>query len=458
MFPASCDILVIKRKVMADDPFVVSPRTNNLKVVVFLQTGLQELELSDRDVEIDLSGNRMREAHFPPSLKRVSRITLAGNEIRATKNVEISALESLKELDLSGNKKLEKLEKDFGSDGLEVLLISGCSVNEIEEGFLQRIPALKSLDLSCNALTELTSLFPSRPRSLNGSGDSWRAHQLTRLNVSHNEIDMMHEKGLIGTRIKVLDVSHNNVAHFRFTLYLQHLVELYASNNKLKNLEGMTLPNANLLDVSKNELRDLRVDFAKRAPKLKTLNLSHNPITRIPKISSYSITDLDLSYCSVSTVEPEAFSNLEGLQRLNLAGNELSSLRHELLLGADNLRFLLLAGNPWKCDCGSEEFLALHRLVLVERAYTDGEDLQCHDDGVFPWSEACRGGVRNDDLYLSSRTAFYAVIYLFSALFGLLAAIFCYRCLRNLKQSDAVIFRNDEAEVNDREDILVDSR
>ncbi|KAL0270486.1 UNVERIFIED_CONTAM: hypothetical protein PYX00_007881 [Menopon gallinae] len=362
----------------------------------------QFLETSASEVEIDLSRNEIIQAHFPPSLKRVSGIDLSYNEIGVMKNVEISALQSLKKLDLSQNKKLEKMSKDVRSESLEVLTVSGCSVNEVEEGFLQQFPALRSLDLSCNSLTELTALFPSGPKDLVDAGKSVHRH-LTLLNVSHNEIYTMHEKGLIGTRIRVLDVSNNNVAHFRFTLYLQHLEELYASNNKLKNLDGIALPNAVLLDVSKNELRDVR--------------------------------------------------------RLNLIGNELTGLRYEILHNANNLEFLLLAENPWNCDCESEEFRALHRLVLSERSYSDGDDLHCHNESVFPWSEACSGvGAPNDDLVLSSRAAFYAVIYLFSALFGILIAAACYRCIQNLRQSDAVVFTNDRTAVNDREEILVDNR
>ena len=72
---------------------------------------------------------------------------------------------------------------------------------------------------------------------------------------------------------------------------------------------------------------------------------------------STSISSLDLSSCSPTTVYPVTFSNLPSLYDLDLSSNKLQTISLNTFENVPDLRILDLNSNPWRCNCGIVEVM-----------------------------------------------------------------------------------------------------
>uniref|UniRef100_H2YHD1 LRRCT domain-containing protein n=1 Tax=Ciona savignyi TaxID=51511 RepID=H2YHD1_CIOSA len=102
-----------------------------------------------------------------------------------------------------------------------------------------------------------------------------------------------------------------------------------------------------------NRIRDF--PFHATFPLLFLLNLSNNSIPELPQNAFQGcprLTELDLSSNSITKVAP--LSNLLHLETINLENNQLETLPD--MSSLIKLKETLLDKNPWKCDCGLQDF------------------------------------------------------------------------------------------------------
>jgi hypothetical protein len=152
------------------------------------------------------------------------------------------------------------------------------------------------------------------------------------------------------------------------------------------------------LDLSQNHIGEIRNDSLRNLPWLTYLNLSHNPIERIPdNIQSWYLRQLDLSYCRLSAITNETFRRMPAIEHINLIGNRFTNtFRVEMFSSNEHLYYLQLANNPWICECSQEFKLFWEFLIYFPRKHRDSEraDLKCMSpDSVAgkSWIQACYG-------------------------------------------------------------------
>lgn len=136
----------------------------------------------------------------------------------------------------------------------------------------------------------------------------------------------------------------------------------------IKNLKGLEYAiNVTDLDISDNEIDSL--DSLSNLYNLKTLNYSHNNVTKIPGwiFTSKSLISVDGSYNSSSEIE--SFENRQSfLKILYLENNKLTALPD--LRGLDNLETLSLANNEF-----SEYPSSISRLAKLKVLSLSGNKL-----------------------------------------------------------------------------------
>ncbi|XP_057375055.1 amphoterin-induced protein 3-like [Daphnia carinata] len=203
----------------------------------------------------------------------------------------------------------------------------------------------------------------------------------TTLILSRNQLKRIPVDGFyLYPRLKVLDVSNNQVEHIDGNLQLDHLEKLDLSHNAIRNLVFLHgLPKLRHLDASYNQLNELENNTFIRSTRLHWLRIDSNPIKTLPAslfrrnemIGYLSLSNLEVESLPPRLLDPmtrlqqlevrdnyrldtlrdEIFHYLgNSLRHLNLANNSLSSLPRSLRQ-LDALRTLNLDGNPFQCDC-----------------------------------------------------------------------------------------------------------
>lgn len=142
------------------------------------------------------------------------------------------------------------------------------------------------------------------------------------------------------TRLKYLDLSHNlitNWAKISPRILLQNLVSLKTlklSHNHLEIFTGYD----NQMSITSSSLEDLHlsscgiVRFEGKAlmgfKRLQSLDLSFNRIKWLDDLSSSTLISLDVSYCDIDSMNPNALCNLPSLTTLKLSGNTQFAVNH----------------------------------------------------------------------------------------------------------------------------------
>lgn len=201
-----------------------------------------------------------------------------------------------------------------------------------------------------------------------------------------NMIRQLTRDSFINTKmLENLDLSENHINSVDMNTFkkLKHLKTLNLSVNLIPRIDRDTFKD--------NEL-------------LTKLDLSRNSISRVNRIISPSITHLNLTYCGIQIIDPDAVSGLpelleldlshnllgdipdtwsaKNLQTLDLSMNRLIGIRETTFTGFPELATLRLAGNrftiPFKKDFFAEN------LFLAELSLGDNPwQCNCHDMHVF---------------------------------------------------------------------------
>ncbi|XP_066208024.1 leucine-rich repeats and immunoglobulin-like domains protein 1 [Saccopteryx leptura] len=230
------------------------------------------------------------------------------------------------------------------------LNLSYNKLSEIEPAGFEDLPNLQEVYLNNNELTAVPSL---------GAASS----HVTSLFLQHNKIHSVE-----GTQLKaylsleVLDLSWNNITEMRSTCFSHGppIKELNLASNRIGTLESGA--------------------FDGLSRSLLTLRLSRNRVTQLP-VKAFKLprlTQLDLSRNRIRLIEGLTFQGLDSLEVLKLQRNNISQLTDGAFWGLSRMHVLHLEHNSLvEVNSGSLYGLtALHQLHLnnnsISRISRDG--------------------------------------------------------------------------------------
>ena len=373
-------------------------------------TGLEKLQ------QLDLSINSICEVEGAifSDLGELLRLNMSGNRLETLSSENFRGLIRLQQLDASHNRitsvspgtfqpvagLTHLLLADNPVLGLTVLVGTGRKLQTVDasRAGLSQVPAalttsIRTLRLAGNVVTAVRC----------GDLDSYPLLRL--LDLSDNIILELEEDAL--GRLEVLTTLYlsGNKLHTVPRSLPAGLTELHLQRNSIQELapgELQGLPRLKYLSLRESGLRVIQNEALGQLPALQTLDLSNNPLTRLPgnalsgplmtvlKLSSLTaIVPADATELSFPVTSPErlevlhldsspelarqlladtaALAAFRQLRELDLSHANLTALRSDLFHFLPRLRVLRLAGNPLQCD---------HMLWLVDWIRHNQQELQ----------------------------------------------------------------------------------
>uniref|UniRef100_A0A672ZRV5 Si:dkey-52j6.3 n=1 Tax=Sphaeramia orbicularis TaxID=375764 RepID=A0A672ZRV5_9TELE len=138
--------------------------------------------------------------------------------------------------------------------------------------------------------------------------------------------------------------------------------QLIISNNRIGDLPALQLNYLSdlvYLDCSNNSLTEISESTFGNLRKLAYLDLSFNTLLQIEDRTFGPLSSLVMLRLTdnpgLSEIHPDAFSENMALQVLDVSRNNLTVLNISSLIALPALRSLGLSGNPWRCDCDTED-------------------------------------------------------------------------------------------------------
>jgi hypothetical protein len=193
--------------------------------------------------------------------------------------------------------------------------------------------------------------------------------------------------------VLLFDFKHNNLISlkdFAFRGYTA-LVDLFLSYNEIEKVYTKAFHGLAMLkniDLSHNKLIYIAHNIFSDNPHLETVSFRGNRLAyfpdSLPILASYSIESLDLSYCTLHSINSVTFSQLPNLNFLNLNSNHLHEIKWDHLKNLTELNNVDLGDNKWKCDC---KILEVLNMLNIRRKSTDlaGEHkpVKCFKEGEY---------------------------------------------------------------------------
>ncbi|XP_069024140.1 toll-like receptor 3 isoform X2 [Embiotoca jacksoni] len=348
-------------------------------------TGLQKTNLTF----LDLSSNGMvtiEEGSFQ-WLSRLQTLILYDNNIRHLTKSTFQGLQRLKKLQLT--KALVKSSKidDFSFQqlgALESLLLNNTSVKEITEHTFTGLTSLIELDMSWSSYTSLRIITNKTFVSLADS-------PIRKLNLIHTYITQIHPGSfavLQNLTILLLDYNliNQNLTGREFEGLSEvqeiHMTKNYQSINlnsqsfvNVANLRVLTLGKSlratalnvdpspfrplsklTILDLSNNNIANIRENLLEGLVNLKILKLQHNNLARLWKSANLGgpvlflketqgLTTLQLDFNGLDEVPVKALKGLSNLRELSLTNNLLNYFKDSVFDDLTSLRILRLEKN-----------------------------------------------------------------------------------------------------------------
>ncbi|ETN64561.1 leucine-rich transmembrane protein [Anopheles darlingi] len=341
-------------------------------------TNLEQLKLSDNPI-VSISSMVSR------SLKKLE---LNNCKLAALQSTVFTGLDALKEVNLAHNYRLSlgslEEQSNVRSGSLRKINLSHCNMNSLD---LQGFPQLLTAVVSANMIQQLgRDSFTGTPL-------------LEHLDLSFNSIHNIHKEAFLPLHhLKTLDLSFNMISRIDGKLFKSNdlLTDVNLSRNFIGRLSRISAESLAYLNVSWCEIMTIDPDALASMARLGELDLSHNLLSDIPDaLSSDSLQTLDLSMCRLSTIRNGTFTGFPELARLNLAGNRFTTpFRVDFFRDNPYLREIRLGDNPWRCDCRSDDFFQFFQFLTDPPGRIgDRKSLLCNTPEDFfgsSWEASCR--------------------------------------------------------------------
>nr|XP_061792133.1 toll-like receptor 3 [Nerophis lumbriciformis] len=425
---------------------------------------------------LDLSGNglgKIEEGSFR-WLGKLDVLVLSDNNIKHLTEGTFQGLGALKRLDLQralvkSHTSATPIIDDFSFrplGDLETLCLRGTSVRTLTQRTFTGLKNLRELDLSWSSYASLKSISNETLVSLGGS---LLMLNLTAAAISHIQPGAFSSLGnlthllldfnfirqtLSGEEFRGLDrLQELRLSYNHQTLTLSSSSFVGTPGLKLLTLsKSLTAASLNLdpspfhglvdlayLDLSNNNIANLKVELLSRLVKLKVLKLQHNNLARLWKDANLggpvlylngleNLTNLEMDNNGLDEIPAGALSGLRNLRELTLSNNLLNYLKDSvfdsLTLLKDlrlqrnlittvrpevfrtplsNLSYLLMDKNPFDCTCESilwfvtwlnttnatdvpgwkDQYRCNTPLAYFNRSVADFDPLSCKDGAPF---------------------------------------------------------------------------
>ncbi|XP_045123906.1 chaoptin-like [Portunus trituberculatus] len=333
----------------------------------FKDAKIKELYLHDSDLW-SISDNAFRGLE-----STLQTLDLSYNNLSSIPSQAIDNLASLRSLSISNNKlSLDPTEAFNGFRyTLQYLNLLGDNMGSIPMDKLKEMRNVRTLGLSTLPDTSLSK------KDFKGFGPAVEKLYLMKngiTGVSANAFE--HVPG-----VKILDLSNNRIGSFDNEAFanigggleelrlssglsmsqlppqpMQYLItlrELDLSNNALTKVSGECfryMRNLHTLNMQDNKIDHLtRNHFQGNFhPYLESIQLSFNSISKIEPTTFHDYKNLKYLYLDdnqITTIERSGFSNLEKLEHLDLEGNNIRTLGYEAFQNMPKLRYLDLSFN-----------------------------------------------------------------------------------------------------------------
>jgi hypothetical protein len=161
------------------------------------------------------------------------------------------------------------------------------------------------------------------------------------------------------TELTELSVARNEISEIIPGTFdeLSSLEHLSLEDNGLKDFNSDVfrgLVKLKHINLGGNNLQNLHPDTFLSLPNIQNVYLYNNPRLEIPTdsnfINSFSLSHLDISNCTVSSLSVETFANVSALEWLDLSYNNLSTVDINILKALPKLSTVFLYNNPLQCD------------------------------------------------------------------------------------------------------------
>ncbi|XP_034240165.1 leucine-rich repeat-containing G-protein coupled receptor 5 [Thrips palmi] len=321
-------------------------RTPHLKKLSLQSCGLRELPDAllkplRRLTTLQLDQNELSElspAMFE-SQGALRNLRLELNQLRGVPTRALQPLRSLEALNLGTNLLGAVRAGDFPRmDSLVILLLKRNQISEIDEEAFANLTSLRVLELDDNFLTHI-------PEALS------HLSALQELSVSGNRIKYIPAGALQKSPgLALLELKGNPLAavHPHAFSFLPKLRKLILSDardlTEFPSLNGTAA--LEILRLDRASLREVPQSLCSTCPKLKSLDMKSNKLTRVPDLSACKdLRVLDLASNKIASLSGRPFAGLRQLHDLLLAHNNIQTLPHDGLDGLAKLQVLDLEAN-----------------------------------------------------------------------------------------------------------------
>ncbi|PFG75802.1 hypothetical protein BW152_12365 [Lactococcus lactis] len=184
-------------------------------------------------------------------------------------------------------------------------------------------------------LLSITSINISNQIINNVKGINF-AKNLESITIDSTDLSNTENLNEVGDLSNLKDISATNcnlpTVDFMKNAKLYKLTTLDLSNNKIKNLNGLTgisLPELSLMKINNNLIDDISIMTAVSVPKLEELHADYNNISDISPIASSAIINLKILSVSHNKIEDVSYfanSTFTKLEELDVSYNLLSNI------------------------------------------------------------------------------------------------------------------------------------